>query len=448
VLRLDRHVPPGYIPNVNMHLNIQTYEVSLIPYQMTTFEEQERWLSERTSRVSAQLESAFSGPGVGPFGDNTLTSDWYHTHQDNFNRDIHFSDGSSDESPRVPSQRSSFRKRLSSSRLPSTTTLSSSSVTSPSRPSPSKATFRQKNTSSPFVSSGHWTRKRLQAQWDKATQETGSASVTIINEVDGEEVPGVPEDFQYLEHGYDWGRYAPDRNFLIGCDCVGNCSGANTDGCCIKNIDSDPEGLTGFWYDKRGLFRLANAHILLRECNVNCSCDATCRTRVAQKPRKIPLQVFKTPNCGWGVRPAVRVQKGALIGLYSGVLLHRKRWEADKLQGERKNYIFDLDHNIFGEEGPIQNQYSVDGYTKGNWGRFINHSCDPNMQVLPAMFDSPQIEKSYLVFVAIRDIREREELTIDYHPNLGLPAKGKGKRKRRWSDACMCDAKLCRGVRP
>lgn len=46
-------------------------------------------------------------------------------------------------------------------------------------------------------------------------------------------------------------------------------------------------------------------------------------------------------------------------------LLRRKRWEADKIYGERKNYIFDLDHSIFGEEGRMQNQYSVDGYTKG-----------------------------------------------------------------------------------
>jgi len=70
------------------------------------------------------------------------------------------------------------------------------------------------------------------------------------------------------------------------------------------------------------------------------------------------------------------------------------------------------------------------------------------MQVLPAMFDAPEIEKSYLVFVAIKDIREGVELTIDYHPNLGVPTKGKGKRKRRGSDGCMCDAKVCRGMRP
>ena len=114
-------------------------------------------------------------------------------------------------------------------------------------------TLRQKDTSSPFISNGYWTKKRLQAQWDKATRETGSASVTIVNEVDGEEVPGVPEDFQYLEHGYDWGKYAPDKNFLVGCDCDGNCSGVNTDNCCAKHMGDDL-GLTGFWYDKRVRF--------------------------------------------------------------------------------------------------------------------------------------------------------------------------------------------------
>ena len=59
-----------------------------------------------------------------------------------------------------------------------------------------------------------------------------------------------------------------------------------------------------------------------------------------------------------------------------------------------------------------------------------------------------KIEKSYLVFIAIKEIHEGMELTIDYHPNLGPPTKGKWKRKRRRSDTCMCDAKLCRGVRP
>lgn len=157
----------------------------------------------------------------------------------------------SDNSSEAPRQRSSTRKRFSSTRIPSTVTQSSSSKTPPSRGSSSKVTLRTETTGSPFIPSGHWTRKRLQEQWDKATREAGSASVTIVNEVDGEEVPGVPEDFQYLEHGYDWGKYAPDPNFLIGCDCVGNCDSADVEDCCIRHIDSDPEDLMGFWYDKR-----------------------------------------------------------------------------------------------------------------------------------------------------------------------------------------------------
>ena len=258
----------------------------------------------------------------------------------------------SDDSSEVPRQRSSTRKRFLSTRMPSTVTLSSSSKTLSSRASSSKVTLRTEHTDSPFIPSGHWTRKVLQEQWDKAAREAGSASVTIVNEVDGEEVPGVPEDFQYLEHGYDWGRYAPDPGFLIGCDCTGNCNGVDIEDCCIRHVDSNLEEFVGFWYDKRvcflrkrdfdneshfraqGLFRLGMDYVLLKECNIvsqvsrvatslsspeqNCSCDETCRTRVAQKPRKIPLQVFKTPSCGWGVRPAARVPRGTLIGLYSG----------------------------------------------------------------------------------------------------------------------------------
>jgi len=146
--------------------------------------------------------------------------------------------------------------RFSSARIPSTVTPSSSSKASSSRASASssRVTLRTENTGSPFIPSGHWTRKRLQEQWDRATKEAGSASVTIVNDVDGEEVPGVPEDFRYLEHGYDWGKYTSDPNFLIGCNCAGNCNSADVEGCCIRHIDSDPEDLVGFWYDKRVCF--------------------------------------------------------------------------------------------------------------------------------------------------------------------------------------------------
>lgn len=36
------------------------------------------------------------------------------------------------------------------------------------------------------------------------------------------------------------------------------------------------------------------------ECNERCNCGPGCKTRVVQKGRKVPLEIFKTPNRGWG----------------------------------------------------------------------------------------------------------------------------------------------------
>lgn len=75
-----------------MHLGGQTEEISLIPYQIKTFEEQERQISERTSLVSARLEAAFYGRDADTFRDNTLASAWYRMHQGNPDHHAHTSE--------------------------------------------------------------------------------------------------------------------------------------------------------------------------------------------------------------------------------------------------------------------------------------------------------------------------------------------------------------------
>jgi hypothetical protein len=141
-----------------------------------------------------------------------------------------------------------FSTRISSESAPS------SSKTLTLKASSSKVTLQTEATCSSFIPTRHWTRERLQEQWDKATKGAGATTVMIVNKVDGEEVPDIPEDFQYLEHGYDWGEYVSDLNFLVGCECVSNCGTGDVENCCIRPIDSDPEGLTGFWYDKQVSF--------------------------------------------------------------------------------------------------------------------------------------------------------------------------------------------------
>jgi len=254
--------------NRNVQTGGKLDEIFLIPYSIADFLVQEQQYSELAAQVSAQQVS--SGLGRDPFLDNTLARAWYRNHPEDCDNVTRSGDEvgrqcfgcffarietpqNSDDLSEVPRQRSSTRKRFLSTRVPSTVTPSSSK-TSSSRASSSRVTLRTEHTDSPFIPSGHWTRRRLQEQWDKATRDAGSASVTIVNEVDGEEAPGVPQDFQYLEHGYDWGKYAPDPGFLIGCDCPGNCNSAVIEVCCVRHIDGDPEELMGFWYDKRVCF--------------------------------------------------------------------------------------------------------------------------------------------------------------------------------------------------
>jgi hypothetical protein len=49
-----------------------------------------------------------------------------------------------------------------------------------------------------------------------------------------------------------------------------------------------------------------------------CSCSSLCGNRVAQKPRDVPIEVFKTKQCGWGARCPVALPKGKVLGIYMG----------------------------------------------------------------------------------------------------------------------------------
>jgi histone-lysine N-methyltransferase SUV39H len=50
----------------------------------------------------------------------------------------------------------------------------------------------------------------------------------------------------------------------------------------------------------------------------NCTCPTSCINRVAQRPRRIPIEIFKTESRGWGVRTSVALVRGQVLGLYTG----------------------------------------------------------------------------------------------------------------------------------
>ncbi|MDQ1636748.1 MAG: uncharacterized protein QOF62_87 [Pyrinomonadaceae bacterium] len=75
----------------------------------------------------------------------------------------------------------------------------------------------------------------------------------------------------------------------------------------------------------------------------------------------------------------------------------------------------------------INDRWSLDGSRGGNGTHYINHSCEPNAFM--------QIVYDHILFIALRDIRPGEEITIDYESTLHSDKK-----------RCVCGARKCRGT--
>ncbi|CAK5268632.1 unnamed protein product [Mycena citricolor] len=222
-------------------------------------------------------------------------------------------------------------------------------------------------------------RMSLQQQWsDLARNDRGAERVSFVNTVNDEAVPDGLEGFVYLEHSY---RLPPqlgsvpcldlesrelhpatpltDRDRLVYCDCKPGCT--NADQCtCQSNCEEAgyayTDGLFNFTYHKNQI---------VVECNPYCSCPETCPNRVAQRPRHIPIEIFRTEKQGWGARTSVPIQRGRVLGLYTGKLI--PRLEAETLANAA--YCFDLDFNDEQVDDPTC-LLSVDSCSYGTYSSF------------------------------------------------------------------------------
>jgi SET domain-containing protein len=75
----------------------------------------------------------------------------------------------------------------------------------------------------------------------------------------------------------------------------------------------------------------------------------------------------------------------------------------------------------------INQRWSLDGSRGGNGTHYINHSCEPNAFM--------KILHEHILFIALRDIKPGEEITIDYESTLHSDSK-----------RCTCGARTCRGT--
>ncbi|KAI5886385.1 SET domain-containing protein [Schizophyllum commune H4-8] len=295
----------------------------------------------------------------------------------------------------------------------------------------------------------------LRGQIDEEVERSGAATLDFVNEFDDEQLPLLPEGFRYKEQGYDLGPGVrePSSAFLVHCNCATEgyrCHPRKCDCHRVVNTITNKAGQPIFAYDRENKYRFPNVDdsFEVLECNQFCPCEGDCQNRVAQLPRKIPIEIFRTPNRGWGVRSPQPMKAGTIVGTFSGLLI--KREAAENVPDEQRSYCFDLR----GATGSSHPEYTVNAWMTGNWSRFLNHSCEPNLDTYHVVWDTvPEENRPYIAFVANTDICAGLELTLDYHPELAHNDGGQAKKKRKKvaEDAmieCDCGSTNCRGWIP
>lgn len=112
--------------------------------------------------------------------------------------------------------------------------------------------------------------------------------------------------------------------FLPCCDCTDNCSNPDTCSCVqltmneqfhrkASSCNSDEERTKGYEYKRL----MEPAKFGIYECNRKCPCNRYCPNRVVQNGVKCVLQIFMTPDKGWGVRTLYDIPQGTFVSTYA-----------------------------------------------------------------------------------------------------------------------------------
>lgn len=117
---------------------------------------------------------------------------------------------------------------------------------------------------------------------------------------------------------------------------------------------------------------------------------------------------------GFGVYAAQRIAVCSYVGEYTGEILEKKNQK-----------VLDLKYYIpYAVCGLRKKNFIISAHRKGNFTRYINHSCDPNLSLQAVYWRGiPR-----MVFIAIKEIPEGTQLTFDYGTFLGKEWQQTAKR--------------------
>lgn len=225
---------------------------------------------------------------------------------------------------------------------------------------------------------------------------------------------------------------------------------------------------------------------LIYECSFSCKCyPGPCGNRLVQFGPRPNLQIIvsKLLHKQYGLRTNTFIPRGAFVCEYAGELLtrteaqrrmkdHEKQHHSynDKKREEevgnisepkdcnKMNYVLCLnEYSLDGENASSSSTFSslqqtfVDPHLRGNIGRYLNHSCQPNCEILSVRVDCP-IPK--IAIFAKRDIDAGEELSFHYGGGNGnnvvshvQPSKSNANAMQEntssMSIPCLCGSDNC-----
>lgn len=191
------------------------------------------------------------------------------------------------------------------------------------------------------------------------------------------------------------------------------------------------------------------------ECNALCDCSDDCSNRLVQRGVGFRLRVFPSEDRGWGVRAMEAIPCGAFVCEYAGEVIGLEEALNRQLaQGPKDmNYIIAVREHT--GQGKARETF-VDPFARGNVGRFINHSCQPNLFMVPVRVHS-MVPR--LALFAVQDIVPDEELTFDYSGKYNNQVNSNQNHLSQESDPgesvdplqrkpCYCGALNCTGYLP
>lgn len=172
----------------------------------------------------------------------------------------------------------------------------------------------------------------------------------------------------------------------------------------------------------------------------NVSENKECPSSCAKRPNGCKNQTFRTfyykepcfrigqaEKKGMGLFAKRQINPGELVILYNGEIISKeeyiKRQNIYLKNGQKHFYMFKA------------GSFFIDPTVRGNSGRFANHSCEPNLQVVRRVMTKRKKGFQAIGYFAIASIPEGTELTVDYNFDYN----------KLTSQRCFCGTRNCKG---